>query len=165
MYYRSAGELTDVAGPTTAVMASMLALTVALAVDVGPAMGDAQLSPKKGQYSGFEVYKSTPIPTQLTVGRHGNRVTSFTGQAQVRDGCENHITSFQAPDGPMPIHADGSFAARSTNYPQDGVRVKVTGTFVSRVKARGHISVRIAGKRDCHARRLFTVRRGPTTTS
>jgi hypothetical protein len=139
-----------------------VAVAVAVAIPVLSAVPTAAVSdskPRAGKYVGKEAFGTTPLPVSFVVSRDRLRVTKFTGQAQARNGCSNHITSFQAPTGPMTIGADGRFKASSHNYPQQGVQVRVTGRFVSRTKARGHISVRIANQPDCNARRSFHARR------
>jgi hypothetical protein len=128
---------------------------------VVPASATSVARPRAGKYAGQETYNNNPLPVTFNVSRNRKRVMRFSGQAQVKRGCTNHITGFQAPTGPMTITAAGRFSARSTSYPQPGVRVKVTGTFVSRVKARGHISVRIAKPKGCNASRPFTAQRTP----
>lgn len=140
--------------------AAAAALTVMAGAVPTSAVGD--LKPRAGKYLGKEAFGSTPLPVTFTVSRDRTRVTKFTAQAQVRNGCSNHITSFQAPTGPMTVSSDGRFSAKSKNYPQQGVRVRVTGVFTSRTKARGHISVRIAKQKDCDARRVFRAKRSET---
>jgi hypothetical protein len=115
--------------------------------------------PRPGRYAGTEAFGTTPLPVKFMVARTRLKVRKFTAQAQVKDGCSNHITSFQTPTGPMSISADGHFSAVSHNYPQKGVRVRVSGVFTSQTKARGHISVRIAKHPECDARRPFHARR------
>jgi hypothetical protein len=139
----------------TVVGAAALALVSLTAV---PAAGTTTITPRAGKYGGHEAFGNNPLPVSFRVPRTKERVVSFNGQAVVQDGCTNHITSFQAPTGPMPIDANGRFAATSTNYPQKGVRVRVTGTFVRANRVRGHISVHIAKTRGCNARRLFVAR-------
>jgi hypothetical protein len=141
-------------------LALLAAVTVSV-VGVVPAAAAGQAKPRAGRYAGQEVYDNNPLPVTFNVSRDRSRVVRFTGQAVTKDGCTNHITSFQAPSGPMTITAAGRFSATSTStsYPQPGVRVKVTGTFVSRLKAKGHISIRISKHRDCNARRPFTAQR------
>jgi hypothetical protein len=143
-------------------LALVVATTVAVAIPVVSAAPTAAVSeskPRAGKYVGKEAFGNTPLPVSFVVSRDRTRVTKFTAQAQVRDGCSNRITSFQAPTGPMTVGADGRFRARSHNYPQRGVHVRVSGRFVSRTKARGHISVRIAKQPDCDARRFFHARK------
>jgi hypothetical protein len=145
-------------------MRSRLA-TVVVAVAAGtaalpvPAGAVAVSGPRPGKYAGTEAFGTTPLPVKFMVSRNRLRVRKFTAQAQVKAGCTNHITSFQAPTGPMSISADGGFSAVSRNYPQNGVRVRVSGIFTSRTKARGHVSVRIAKHPECDARRPFHARR------
>jgi hypothetical protein len=124
-----------------------------------PAGGVTQLKPRAGNYIGHETFGDNPLPVSFTVSRDRTRVVDFRGQAAAREGCTNRITSFQAPTGPMPISAAGRFSDTSTNYPQRGVRVKVIGRFISRIRVRGHIRVRIAKMPACTASRLFTARR------
>jgi hypothetical protein len=138
---------------------------VAAVLTAAPAGAAQTLKPRAGHYAGQEAYGTTPLPVSFTVTRSRTRVTKFTAQAEVRGRCSNHITSFQAPTGPMRIDANGRFAARSTNYPQSGVRVRVSGVFTSRAKVRGRISVHIAGQKDCDASRSFHAQRSPTPTS
>jgi hypothetical protein len=144
---------------TVAVAAGVVA---ALAGTV-PAAVAGQATPRTGKFVGQEEFGNNPLAVSFTVPKNRQRVLDFSGQAEAKDGCTNHITGFSAPDRPMTITADGHFSAVSRNYPK-GVRVKVTGTFTSRAKARGHISVRIAKLDGCNASRLFTaVRTGPPT--
>jgi hypothetical protein len=152
-------------------MRSRLAIGVAAAVAVAiplvgavPTAAVSDSKPRAGKYVGKEAFDNTPLPVSFVVSRDRTRVTKFTAQAQVRDGCSNRITSFQAPTGPMSIGADGRFTARSHNYPQHGVRVRVSGVFVSRTKARGHISVRLAKQPDCNASRFFHARKSQSPT-
>jgi hypothetical protein len=121
-----------------------------------PAWAVGQAHPRAGKFVGQEVFDKNPLAVSFTVPRARNRVIDFTGQAQVNDGCTNHITGFSAPRGPMPISPRGRFSAVSTNYSQKGVRVKVTGAFPTKTKARGRISVTIAKNPGCNASRRFT---------
>jgi len=140
----------------SSVVAVLAAGAVALPLPVS-AVGTSQ--PRSGKYAGTEAFGTTPLPVKFIVSRNRLRVRKFTAQAQVKAGCSNHITSFQTPTGPMSISADGKFSAESRNYPQKGVRVRVSGVFVSGTKARGHISVRIAKHPECNARRVFHAKR------
>jgi hypothetical protein len=140
--------------------AIVLGVCAALAGAV-PASATSQARPRAGKYAGQETYNNDPLPVTFNVSRDRKRVMRFSGQAEVKGGCTNHITGFQAPTGPMAITAQGRFSASSRNYPQPGVRVKVTGTFVSRVKAKGHIKVRIAKHPGCTASRPFVAQRTP----
>jgi hypothetical protein len=117
-----------------------------------------QVRPRPGQYAGQEVDGSQPQPVSFTVTAGVRKVRDFTGEGIVRTGCPNHIVGFQAPTGPMPV-THGRFHGVETNYPQRGVRVRVVGTFISRVKARGRIIVRIAHEKSCDASRKFQARR------
>jgi hypothetical protein len=117
-----------------------------------------QLRPRPGQYSGTEADGSQPQPVSFTVTPNGGKVRDFTGEGIVRTGCPNHIVGFQAPPGPMRV-VRGHFQGVETTYPQQGVRVRVVGTFVSRTRARGRIVVHIAHQKSCDASRKFRVRR------
>jgi hypothetical protein len=132
-------------------------MTAAAAVPAGAVT--AAISPRPGRYAGFEVSGTTRLPVSFTVSRDRSRIVTFNGQTAVKAGCTNHIKSFEAPSGPIPIAPDGSFAATSRSYPQDGVRVRVSGHFLTRVKARGHISVRVAKVEGCNISRPFTASR------
>jgi hypothetical protein len=145
------------------VLVTAIAVVGALAVGTPPTAALAgtavpQVRPRPGQYTGQEATGSQPQPVSFTVTANGGKVRDFTAEGVVRTGCPNHIVGFQAPTGPMPV-TRGHFHGVETNYPQRGVRVRVVGTFTSRVKARGRIIVRIAHEKSCDASRRFRVRR------
>jgi hypothetical protein len=135
----------------------------AVACLAAPASAAAQIKPRAGYFAGQEADRTTPMPVSFTVSKNRKKVVSFTGQAVVKAGCTNNIQSFQAPRAPMPIKAKGRFTRSSTNYPQKGVRVTVTGTFTSATKANGHITIHFANIRGCNASRVFTARRTAAT--
>jgi hypothetical protein len=130
-------------GERTAQIAVLATFAVVLGSTL-PAAASSQHRPRAGKFAGQERYDSDSLPVTFTVSRDRARVLRFVGQAAVKDGCTNHITGFQAT---------------SKNYPQPGVRVRVTGRFVSRSKARGHVSVRIANSTGCNVSRPFSARR------
>jgi hypothetical protein len=139
-----------------------IALGLALAAIASselPASAGSQDKPRAGSFAGQEANGDNPLPVSFNVPKKRNRVIHFVGQAETKTGCTNHITGFQAPTGPMHIDSNGHFTATSTNYPQDGVTVTVHGGFTSRIKARGHIAVRVAHVKGCNSSRLFTVQR------
>ncbi|HTW21389.1 MAG TPA: hypothetical protein VME70_14395 [Mycobacteriales bacterium] len=116
------------------------------------------LGPRAGQYTGQEAASPQPLPVSFTVASSHRRIVAFSAEAEVKAGCKNHITEFQAPTGPMPI-TSGRFTKTSHAYPQKGVAVTVTGHFTSRTTARGRITVRFTKVRGCNASRLFRAHR------
>jgi hypothetical protein len=140
-------------------------VVVAVLGGVVSAAAATTATPRAGKYAGAEANGAAPLPVTFVVTPDRTRITSFNGQSAEKDGCTNHIKSFEAPPGPMAISPTGTFSATSTNHAQKGVRVKVTGHFVSQVKARGRISVRVRKVDGCNISRPFTAHRtGPATS-
>jgi len=143
-------------GPVASGVAVCLAAVAGAAI---PAAAGTAITPRAGAFSGQETAGANPLPVTFTVAKGRKRVVHFVGQAETRAGCTNHITGFQAPTGPMKINKGAHFTASSSNYPQKGVTVTVTGRFTSPTTARGHISVRIVHVKGCAISRLFTASR------
>jgi hypothetical protein len=118
-----------------------------------------QVTPRAGYYTGHEADKPSPLPVSFTVGTGRKNVLHFNAEAEVKAGCQNHLTGFEAPTAPMSIGTAGRFADASTAYPQKGVVVRVTGKFVSPTKATGLISVTLRRVKGCNASRAFTAQR------
>lgn len=142
---------------------------IAAACLAAPATADTQIKPRAGHFSGQEAFGTTPVPVTFTVSKNRKKVVNFSAQAEVKAGCTNHIQSFQAPFSPMPITTDGHFTGTTTSYPQKGVRVTVTGTFTSAVRAKGRITIHFNRVKGCNANRPFTAHRtgatAPTTAT
>jgi hypothetical protein len=128
----------------------------ALAGLSNPAAGATQARPRAGYFAGQEADGSTLMPVHFSVSKNRKKVVAFTAQAIAKAGCTRQLQSVQAPLGPMPIRANGQFRASSTTYPTPGIRVTVTGTFTSPIRARGHIMIHYANGNGCNANRLFT---------
>jgi hypothetical protein len=124
-----------------------------------PAAAVPQVVPRSGSYIGHEADKPSPVPVSFVVSKNHKRIRSFTAEAEAKAGCTNHLTGFEAPTGPMAIGAAGRFTRTSTNYPQAGVRVTVTGRFTSARTVTGHIRIRFATIKGCNANRVFTAHR------
>lgn len=139
-------------------------IAVAVMVLTGLAANAAQAAanghPRPGPWAGQEANGTAPSPVSFTVDPSGTTVSDFSGEGIVKAGCTNHIQGFSAPTGPMTI-SNGQFRGVETSYPQRGVRVVVTGNFVSRTKARGRIHIHFKRVDGCEATRRFTAR--PTT--
>jgi hypothetical protein len=118
-----------------------------------------QATPRAGYYTGHEADKPSPVPVSFTVGKGRKNVLNFNAEAEVKAGCKNHLTGFEAPTAPMAIGPAGRFAGSSTAYPQKGVTVRVTGRFVSATKATGLITVTLRRVKGCNASRAFTAQR------
>ena len=126
---------------------------------VVPASAAPQVAPRAGHYSGSEAVKPSPLPVTFVVSKNRRRVQAFAAEAQVKAGCTNHITEFQAPTGPMPISTAGRFSRSSRAYPQKGVQVTVTGHFTSPTTVSGHITIRLSTVKGCNASRPFSAQR------
>jgi len=145
-----------------------LCLSLGLVAGLGtatPASATAQVTARAGHYTGREADKPKPVPVSFTVSANHKRVLSFTAEAEVKAGCKNHLTGFEAPTAPMAIGPAGRFARSSTAYPQKGVVVRVTGRFISATKVTGLISVTLRNVKGCNASRGFTAQRDAAAAS
>jgi hypothetical protein len=146
-----------------AVLAGLGLGVAALLSGSATASAGAQVTPRAGYFTGHEAYKPGPVPVSFTVGKGRKNVLQFSGEAEVKAGCQNHLTGFEAPTAPMAIGPAGRFTRTSTSYPQKGVVVRVTGRFVSPTKVTGHISVVLRRVQGCNASRAFTAQRTAAT--
>jgi hypothetical protein len=134
-------------------LASLLRSTAAAAAAA------PQVIARAGYYTGQEAFKPSPVPVSFTVSKNHKKVLGFSAEAQVRAGCKNHLTGFEAPTAPMAIGPAGRFSRSSTAYPQAGVTVTVTGRFTSPANVTGHIAIRFARVKGCNASRIFVAHR------
>jgi hypothetical protein len=143
------------AAKTLRFAAGVVALT-AVASAAPPAVAAVNAKPRNGAYAGSEVGATGTLPVSFSVVKR-TKVTAFQATAQVKAGCVNAIASYQTPYGPFKIGPKGGFTGASSTYPKPAPTVRVTGTFVSRTKATGVITIKFPKKKQgCNASRKFT---------
>jgi hypothetical protein len=137
-----------------------LALGVASVAGLAaPAGAAASLTPRAGSYTGQEAASPTPEAVHFTVTNGPKTIRSFTGSGQVKAGCKNTISSYEAPPGPMKVTKAGHFSESLTTYPGPAVRITVTGHFTTGTKVVGHITTAFKKVKGCNATRSFTAKR------
>jgi hypothetical protein len=116
---------------------------------ISPDAGAAVAKPKAGSYSG-------PIDDQpfdgfgFVVSGNHRKISHEVGSAPSGTGGSCTGDPYSIPQDVVKIH-NGHFSESENNYPHH-VRVTVTGSFVSKTKATGHLTVDFPHSNNCDAR-------------